>query len=94
MVAIHLRPELAAWANEQVMRGVATSVEALVAEAVAARKHEAEWLDTLIRGTLDSAEREGWIDGAAILQDLDNGIGELDGRIEDLEAFLMQRDNP
>jgi hypothetical protein len=92
MVPIYLHPELEAWAKEQVFKGVATSVEALVAEAVVVRKRDAEWLDSLIKGTLESVAREGWVNGDAILRDMDRSLNELDGHIEDLEAFRMQRD--
>jgi hypothetical protein len=93
MVPIYLHPELEAWAKEQVFKGVATSVETLVAEAVLARKRDAEWLDKLIKSTLQSVEREGWVDGDATLREIDRWLNELDGRIEDLEAFRMQRDH-
>jgi hypothetical protein len=92
MVPIYLHPELEAWAKEQVFKGVATSVEALVAEAVVARKRDTEWLDKLLKGTLESVAREGWVDGDPILRDMDGWLNELDMRIEDLEAFRLQRD--
>jgi hypothetical protein len=92
MIAIHLHPELATWAKEQVFKGVATSVEALVTEAVVARKRDGEWLDKLVKGTLQSVEREGWVDGDVVLHDIDGWLNELDFKIEAYEAFLLQRE--
>jgi hypothetical protein len=92
MIPIYLHPELATWAKEQVFKGVAPSVEALVTEAVVARKRDGEWLDKLVKGTLHSVEREGWVDGDAVLHDIDIWLNELDVKIEAYEAFLQDRE--
>jgi hypothetical protein len=90
MAPIYLHPELEAWAKEQVFKGLATSVEALVAEAVAVRKRDNEWLDKLFEATLAAVERQGWIDGEQFLRDMEQWTHDLDGEIEDFEFFRAQ----
>jgi hypothetical protein len=91
MVPIYLHPELENWAKGQVSKGMASSVEALVIEAVVSRKAAGDWLDQSIASALESVEREGWVDGEAILDDIDRWIGELDQEIEELEEFRQKR---
>jgi hypothetical protein len=91
MIPIYLHPELAAWAKEQVFKGVAPSVQALVTEAVIARKRDGDWLDKLVKGTLESVSREGWVEGEAVLREMDGWLSELDYKIDAYQAFLVQR---
>jgi hypothetical protein len=91
MTPIYLHPELDTWVKEQVAKGLAASVEALVGGAVLARKRDTEWLDKLFSATLAAVEREGWIDGDQVLRDMDQWTRDLDLEIEDFEAFRAQR---
>jgi hypothetical protein len=91
MVPIYLHPELENWAKSQVSKGMASSVEGLVIEAVVTRKAAGDWLDQSISSALESVEREGWVDGDAILDEIDRWIGELDQEIEELEEFRQKR---
>jgi hypothetical protein len=91
MVQYHLHPELEAWAKEQVSKGLASSVEALVADAVLARKRDSEWLNKLFKVTLASVEREGWFDGEQIMRDMEQWTRDLDAEIEDFEAFRTHK---
>lgn len=88
---IYLHPELASWAKEQVQKGVASSVESLVIEAVIARKRDGEWLDRLVKSTLQSVELKGWVNGEGIMRNMDLWLSELDAKIEDFEAFRIER---
>lgn len=78
MTAITLPPDLEAWARAEVAAGRAASVEALVAQALQARRAEVDY----VRGKLDEARaslaRGEGIDGDIFLAELDGWIAELE----------------
>lgn len=82
MAAITLPADLEAWARAEVAAGRAESVEALVADALAERRAEIEF----VRGKLDEAraslERGEGIDGDVVLGQLDEWIAELEAEAE------------
>jgi hypothetical protein len=82
MTAITLPADLEAWARAEVEAGRAESVEALVAQALAERRAEVEY----VRGKLDEARaslaRGEGIDGDAFMAELDQWIAELEAEAE------------
>jgi hypothetical protein len=91
MVPIYLHPELEAWAKLQVSKGVASSVEALVGDAIVVRRRDSDWLDKLFKSTLTIIERDGWIDGDQVMRDMDQWTRDLDLEIEAFETFRAHK---
>jgi hypothetical protein len=74
MSSVSLPPDLQAWAEAEVRAGHAPSIQSLVEEAVKQHRLSDSYYRALVEGAYRAGEAEGWLDGEAVLRELEASL--------------------
>jgi hypothetical protein len=77
-MTIPLPPKFQQWAEAEVAAGRADSAEQLAANALEAHRLQVENFRVSLDAAVAEADRDGWIEGAAFLADMDDLIERLE----------------
>lgn len=78
MTTISLPPDLEAWAEAEVAAGRAPSVEVFVTETLRGTLTARQEFATMIAEAIAEGDRDGWIDGDAMLREMDEMLADLE----------------
>lgn len=77
-MTIPLPPQFQKWAEAEVAAGRAKSVEQLAEQALEAHRLHIEHIRASLDAAVEEANRDGWIEGEAFLQDMDALVESLE----------------
>jgi putative addiction module CopG family antidote len=78
-MTITLPKHLEDWAEAEVKAGRAQSVDELARQALELHRRQTEAFRTSLEAAVTEADRDGWLEGDAVLADMDAMIDALEG---------------